>query len=86
LHRKNLELDALGRVWCSGGCEDGMNRYSRVEITEEQVAFLELNAKRARTYYNSRQCKLHRGKTERCSGCASEQECKAMVAEELDGK
>ena len=58
--RKNLWLDALGHVWCSGGCEGGMNRYGGGEVTEEQVRYLERNAERARTYLASRYCRFAR--------------------------
>lgn len=29
LHAKNLQLDALHYVWCSGGCDGGMHRWTK---------------------------------------------------------
>lgn len=46
-HRRNLEVDALGRVWCDGGCAGGMHRYQTSPPTEGQIAFLVRNARRA---------------------------------------
>ena len=38
LAKKNRELDALHYVWCSGGCDGGVHRYSEKELTAEIVA------------------------------------------------
>lgn len=76
LRRKALELDALGRVWCSGGCRTGMYAHSPDDVTEDQVRFLERNAQRARRHYNARQCWTRRGQTKLCSGCRSEYICR----------
>ena len=58
--RRNRQLDALGVVWCSGGCEGGMSRYhpSR-EVTADMVVELVLNARRAVSWYIN-----HAGKSE----------------------
>ena len=50
LKRKNRLLDALGMVWCDGGCNGGFNRYGDVELTEEMVSEVERNTKRLRTW------------------------------------
>ena len=54
LERKNLQLDALGMVWCDGGCPGGVHRYNTREVTEEHVEFLEKNAARARRWIRNR--------------------------------
>jgi hypothetical protein len=63
LERKNKEADALGRVWCDGGCWGGMDRYRDYEtppaVTAEQVAFLLRNARRAHSWYINRAGKEH---------------------------
>lgn len=54
LHRKNQALDALLWVWCSGGCEFGVNRYKfshLPELTEEVVQIAERNTSRLRTWF-----------------------------------
>jgi len=38
LREKNEKLDALHYVWCSGGCEGGVHRFSDEELTPEIVA------------------------------------------------
>ena len=54
LEEKNRQLDTLGRVWCDGGCKGGMHRYTDEPVIEEQVAFLERNAARARSWLTNR--------------------------------
>ena len=64
LHAKNLELDALHYVWCSGGCARGVHRWTKEQLTEEIVQKAELNAKRLRQWIenhkyrerNNKQC------------------------------
>jgi len=51
---RNAQMDALGRVWCDGGCAGGMHRYTDEPVTAEQVAFLIRNAVRARTWFVNR--------------------------------
>ena len=51
LHEKNLKLDALHYVWCSGGCNGGVHRWSENTITEEIVLEAERNTKRLREWY-----------------------------------
>ena len=58
LHSKNLELDALHYVWCSGGCEDGVHRWMDEKLTEEIVKLAELNTKRLRQWYENHQRKV----------------------------
>lgn len=53
LHLKNVQLDALHWVWCSGGCKTGMHRWVPAELTEEMVKEAEINTKRMREWYNS---------------------------------
>ncbi len=38
LHEKNLELDAMHYIWCSGGCIDGAHRWDGGELTRETLA------------------------------------------------
>jgi hypothetical protein len=52
LHRKNLELDALHFVWCSGACRGGVHRWSSDIVTEEIVAEAERNTTRLRQWYD----------------------------------
>lgn len=63
LERRNREADALGRVWCDGGCGGGMDRYRKdygdpPAVTADQVAFLLRNARRAYSWYVNRGSKL----------------------------
>lgn len=51
IHQLNMQVDALGRVWCSGGCTGGMHRHQPEPPTAEQVAFLVQNALRAVSWY-----------------------------------
>jgi hypothetical protein len=63
---RDMQLDALLMVWCSGGCGGGVLRWApsvttglarwwhrRPEVTEEIVAFAELNTKRLRTWFEN---------------------------------
>jgi hypothetical protein len=76
--RKDLYLDALGHVWCSGGCDGGTGCYSGIPMTEEGVAYLERNAARARKWFRSHECHEHRAEMERCADCGSRGECERM--------
>lgn len=50
--RRNRQLDALGIVWCDGGCDGGMLRYAPDrEVTAQMVAELIINAHRALSWY-----------------------------------
>lgn len=79
LHQKNLELDALGRVWCSGGCEEGVLRYDDdLQLTEQQVRIVERNTIRLRDWLEARKCRdVRENKTPRelCEGCVSRSHC-----------
>ena len=55
LHRKNVALDAMGWVWCSGGCPGGTGRFTPTEITEEVVLAAERNTARLRRWFENRQ-------------------------------
>ena len=48
VNRFAKRLDALWWVWCDGGCESGVARYSDAELTEEIVQIAERNTKRLR--------------------------------------
>ncbi|NUP13778.1 MAG: hypothetical protein HOW73_47690 [Polyangiaceae bacterium] len=50
LEKKNVALDAMYWVWCSGGCEKGVRRWAggKSEVTEEVVAAAESNTVRLR--------------------------------------
>jgi len=56
LHLKNIELDALHKVWCSGGCKGGVHRYHEEELTEQMVKLAEKNTERLRQWFES--CKF----------------------------
>jgi len=83
--RRSMELDALGVVWCSGGCDTGMGRYTKTEVTEEMVLFLERNAERARTHFNNRKCRVNRAKREECKTCQPKtfEQCKRLAEQEV---
>ena len=57
LMQKNIALDALHYVWCSGGCETGMHRNTDAVITEELVVEAERNTARMRRHLNNRYCR-----------------------------
>lgn len=50
-HMRNVELDALRYVWCSGGCKGGVHRFAAGEVTEEVVAAAERNTARLRSWF-----------------------------------
>lgn len=54
LERKNKELDALHYVWCSGGCEGGVHRFTDTPLTAEMVAFAIRNTDRLINWYVSK--------------------------------
>jgi hypothetical protein len=55
-HRRNLDLDALHYVWCNGGCEGGVHRWTdRAPLTEELVSAAENNTERMRTWLRNYQ-------------------------------
>ena len=51
LHRKNLELDSLHFVWCSGGCGGGVHRWDESELTAEIVFEAIRNTERLKKWY-----------------------------------
>lgn len=53
LERKNKELDALHYVWCSGGCDGGVHRYTREELTREIVEEAIRNTTRLAAWYGN---------------------------------
>ncbi len=62
LRIKNLQLDALYFVWCSGGCEKGVARYASEQVlTEEIVLSAERNTKRLRTYWENHKSRNKNG-------------------------
>lgn len=46
----NVQLDALGFIWCDGNCR-GAYRFSDKELTEEIVSEAERNTQRMRSHY-----------------------------------
>ena len=46
LHKKNLQLDALHYVWCSGGCLNGVHKFTPGNITAEIVDLAVKNTSR----------------------------------------
>ncbi|MAG67728.1 MAG: hypothetical protein CMK74_17995 [Pseudomonadales bacterium] len=58
--RRNLELDALHYVWCSGGCTGGVHRFDGEgprAVTLEVVEAAERNTARLRQWYESHRAK-----------------------------
>lgn len=52
LRQKNVMLDALYYVWCSGGCKGGTRRWLPKDVTEETVVAAERNTERLRRWWN----------------------------------
>lgn len=46
LEEKNKELDALGYVWCDGGCRGGAYRYTSGRLTADMVERARRNVER----------------------------------------
>ena len=45
--RRNLELDALHYVWCTGGCASGQHRWCEAsEVSDEMIATAERQLER----------------------------------------
>ena len=59
VRRKNLQLDALHYVWCSGACEGGSHRHGG-ELTREIVEEAERNTRRLRARWESLRAKEER--------------------------
>jgi HAMP domain-containing protein len=57
LHKKNLELDALHHVWCSGGCDTGVHRYTNETLTDEIVEQAQKSVARLVEYWNNYKAK-----------------------------
>lgn len=79
LRHKNLALDALGYVWCSGGCASGVFRFSDdIDLTELQVNIVEQNTIRLRQWFEAKRCRGAQDaetKMDKCCGCHSEDRC-----------
>jgi hypothetical protein len=58
LERKNRELDALHYVWCDGGCERGIHRWSDALVTRDLVRTAERNTRRLRSWYRTVEFRL----------------------------
>ena len=58
LERRNRELDALHYVWCTGGCQGGVHRWTDELITREVVEHAERQAQRLRTWYQNVEYRL----------------------------
>ena len=57
-HQKNIALDALGYVWCDGGCGGGVFRYHNdVELTQEHVDEVVINTKRLVKWWRNKKYK-----------------------------
>lgn len=54
---RNRQLDALGMVWCTGGCTGGMHRFTDAEVTESMIVDMATNVARAVTWWINRQGK-----------------------------
>jgi len=59
LHKKNLLLDGLAMVWCSGGCEGGLFRFSDEKLTLEMLDLVKNNTKRLECWYWNEKQKRH---------------------------
>lgn len=58
IKERNLAMDALHYVWCSGGCTCGVHRFTTVtKLTEEVVRAAELNTKRLRSWWEDRKAR-----------------------------
>lgn len=57
LYHKNRQLDALHYVWCSGGCETGMHRWTEDEITDDLIARADRNVQRMRMWLANKRAK-----------------------------
>lgn len=54
LAHKNKILDAMLYVWCSGGCEGGVNRFTdSIEVTEELVKLAVDNTNRLQSWFSN---------------------------------
>lgn len=53
LRRSDRALDALGRVWCNGGCAGGVLRFQEEIITREEVLTAANNTKRLLIWWNN---------------------------------
>jgi len=97
LRDKNLALDAIGYVWCSGGCEGGVLRYQDADtcqLTGEQVSMVERNTIRLRSWYEAHCCrearrtKIKRDICDTCGYCFvgghSNQSPEAYVVKKVD--
>jgi hypothetical protein len=49
--QKNIALDAMYYVWCSGGCDSGARRWLPNDVNEEIVKAAEVNTARLRTWW-----------------------------------
>lgn len=60
--RRNKEIDALGYVWCDGGCDGGMNRYNKdaPDITLETMITVQRNTDRMWSWFLTRMNRNHR--------------------------
>lgn len=57
VHLKNVELDAMHYVWCSGSCKSGMHRWVPGLLTEEMVELAERNTRRMRERFDQLKAK-----------------------------
>lgn len=53
-HKRNIELDALHYVWCSGGCDEGVHRWTEGEITQEVIDAATRNTERLVQWFENR--------------------------------
>lgn len=52
IHEKNVELDALHRIWCTG-CDAGAHRWSENTITKETVEIVKKYSTRLEEWYSN---------------------------------
>ena len=64
-HERNVQLDALHFVWCSGGCYMGVHRFGDCDrpLTEETVIEAERNTVRMRQWWNANRWRVEHGGT-----------------------
>lgn len=54
LRKKNLELDSMHYVWCTGGCLDGTHRWDGGKLTREVLEKARRNVHRMGVWLDAR--------------------------------
>jgi hypothetical protein len=72
LERRTRQVDAMGWVWCDGGCR-GMYRYGDSQLSEQMVCLAERNVQRMRTKLSAAERQREYGQTDRAASLLVEQ-------------